>query len=108
LKGVGGLAVIEQRNRAKASRLYGAIDSSGGFYRTPVEKYSRSTMNVVFRLSSDALEQRFVQAAKAAGMVGLKGHRLVGGMRASIYNAVSVEDVETLGQFMQNFQREHG
>ncbi|HEY2735858.1 MAG TPA: 3-phosphoserine/phosphohydroxythreonine transaminase [Polyangiales bacterium] len=108
LKELGGLAAIEQRNRVKAARLYEVIDASDGFYRSAIEKDSRSIMNVVFRLSSDTLDQRFIRAAHAAGMVGLKGHRLVGGIRASIYNAVSVESVETLAQFMQHFQRANG
>jgi phosphoserine aminotransferase len=107
LKGVGGLAAIEERNRAKARRLYGVIDAHGGFYRCPVEKESRSVMNVVFRLPSEQDEERFVAEAKKAGMVGLKGHRSVGGIRVSAYNAVLPEWVETLASFMEAFAK-HG
>jgi phosphoserine aminotransferase len=103
LKDSGGLAVMEKRNAQKAALLYGAIDASGGFYRNWVEKDDRSLMNVVFRLPSEALDAKFVEQAKDAGMVGLKGHRLVGGIRASIYNAVSVEGCETLARFMGTF-----
>ena len=84
LKERGGLAAVEAANRKKAARLYGAIDANAGFYGCPVEKESRSVMNVVFRLPSEADEERFVKEAKAKGMVGLKGHRSVGGIRASI------------------------
>jgi phosphoserine aminotransferase len=103
LKDSGGLAVMEKRNAQKAALLYGAIDASGGFYRNWVEKDDRSLMNVVFRLPSEALDAKFVEQAKDVGMVGLKGHRLVGGIRASVYNAVSVEGCETLARFMGTF-----
>jgi phosphoserine aminotransferase len=104
----GGLAAIQARNRSKADRLYGVIDSHPDFYRCPVEKDSRSTMNVVFRLPSEELEARFVAEARDNGMVGLKGHRSVGGCRASIYNAMEPEGVETLAQFMEAFARANG
>ena len=89
--------------------LYDAIDSSG-FYSCPVEKESRSRMNVVFRITrgNEALEKQFAQEAAAAGLVGLAGHRSVGGMRASLYNAVTVEAVEALVNFMREFRRLHG
>ncbi len=108
LKDEGGLAAMERRNRAKADRLYGVIDTLSGFYRCPVEAGSRSVMNVVFRLPSEELEASFVAEAKAAGMVGLKGHRSVGGCRASIYNAMPQEGVEALAQFMEEFARTNG
>ncbi len=105
LKGAGGLAAIEARNRAKAARLYSVIDGNVGFYRCPVEKESRSVMNVVFRLPTAEDEERFVAEAKKRGMVGLKGHRSVGGIRASIYNAVEPAWVDELAGFMQDFAR---
>lgn len=108
LKATGGLDATEQRNREKGRVLYGAIDGSGGFYRCPVEVEARSLMNVVFRLPSEALEERFVKEAEALGMIGLKGHRMVGGCRASTYNAVSVEGVARLADFMGEFARRNG
>ena len=104
----GGLPAMERRNRAKAERLYGVIDAHPDFYRCPVAKGSRSVMNVVFRLPSEELEARFVTEAKDAGMVGLKGHRSVGGCRASIYNAMEPEGVEILARFMEEFARKNG
>ena len=88
--------------------LYGAIDALEGFYRAPVEKSSRSVMNIVFRLPSEALEEKFVAEAKKAGMVGLKGHRSTGGIRVSAYNAVSVEDIKMLVSFMEAFSKANG
>jgi phosphoserine aminotransferase len=105
LKGLGGLAAMEARNRQKAARLYAAIDRNSSYYRCPVERESRSVMNVVFRLPGEADEERFVAEAKAKGMVGLKGHRSVGGIRASIYNAVLPEWVDALASFMDDFAK---
>jgi phosphoserine aminotransferase len=105
LKAQGGLDAIERVNRQKARRLYGVIDANAAFYRCPVEKESRSVMNVVFRLPTEADEERFVAEAKKRRMVGLKGHRSVGGIRASTYNAVSMEWVEELARFMEEFAR---
>jgi phosphoserine aminotransferase len=105
VKSQGGLARLEEVNRKKAARLYAVIDRNAGFFRSPVEKESRSMMNVVFRLPSEALEEQFIAEAKKRGMVGLKGHRSVGGIRASIYNAVSYEWVDTLAGFMEEFSR---
>ncbi len=105
LKGQGGLAKIEEANRKKASRLYGVIDSRPDFFRSPVEKQSRSVMNVVFRLPKPELEEEFIAEAKKRGMVGLKGHRSVGGIRVSMYNAATYEWVNTLCGFMEEFQR---
>jgi phosphoserine aminotransferase len=103
LKGLGGLARMEEENRRKARRLYGAIDAHAQFYRSPVERESRSVMNVVFRLPTEALEEQFVAEAKKKGMVGLKGHRSVGGIRVSTYNAVPYEWVDALASFMEEF-----
>ncbi len=108
VKGQGGLPAIEANNRAKARALYGAIDGHAGFYRGPVEPSSRSVMNVVFRLPSEALEEKFVADAKKAKMVGLKGHRSVGGIRVSLYNAVPLEWVSVLADFMKQFAKENG
>jgi phosphoserine aminotransferase len=105
LKDTGGLAAVEAKNRKKAARLYGVIDRHAGFYRCPVEKESRSVMNVVFRLPGEQDEERFLAEAKKREMVGLKGHRSVGGIRASIYNAVQPEWVEELASFMEEFAR---
>jgi phosphoserine aminotransferase len=105
----GGAAGMEKRNEAKAQRLYDAIDATG-YYRCPVEKESRSRMNVVFRVASgdEAIEKKFAQEATAAGLVGVKGHRSVGGMRASLYNAVTLEAVDALVGFMREFERKNG
>jgi phosphoserine aminotransferase len=99
----GGLSAMEAENRAKANALYGAIDRNPGFYKCPVEKASRSVMNIVFRLPTEADEEAFVKRAKAAGMVGLKGHRSVGGIRVSLYNAVPLAWVEELAKLMDEF-----
>lgn len=104
----GGLPAMERRNRAKAEALYGCLDALSGFYTAPVERASRSMMNVVFRLPSEALEDQFVAEAKKAGMVGLKGHRTTGGIRVSTYNAVSERDVLTLVEFMKSFAKSKG
>jgi len=106
----GGLAAMEKVNEAKAGLLYDAIESSGGYYACPVEKTSRSRMNVVYRIAggNEAIEKQFSQEATAAGLVGLPGHRSVGGMRASIYNAVTLEAVQALVNFMREFQRTRG
>jgi phosphoserine aminotransferase len=105
LKGQGGLAGMEVANRRKASRLYGVIDKNPRFYRSPVERESRSVMNVVFRLPTPELEEQFLAEAKKRGMVGLKGHRSVGGIRASIYNAATYEWADALASFMEEFAR---
>ncbi|HEX4475654.1 MAG TPA: 3-phosphoserine/phosphohydroxythreonine transaminase [Polyangiaceae bacterium] len=105
LKKAGGLAAIEKRNHAKAKALYDAIDARPDFYKCPVEKGARSLMNVVFNLPTPELEAEFVTATQKLGMVGLKGHRSVGGIRASIYNAVQPEWVGALAQFMNDFHK---
>jgi phosphoserine aminotransferase len=103
----GGLAETKRRNEAKAGLLYGAIDSSD-FYRGHAEPGSRSLMNINFRLPSEDLEKQFIAEATKAGLDGLKGHRSVGGCRASIYNAFPIEGVESLVAFMKEFERTHG
>ncbi|MGH9715321.1 MAG: 3-phosphoserine/phosphohydroxythreonine transaminase [Candidatus Acidiferrales bacterium] len=105
----GGLAAIEKRNEAKAKLLYDALDA-GSYYKCPVEKESRSRMNVVFRVAGgdEAVEKTFAKEATAAGLIGIKGHRSVGGMRASLYNAVSIEAVEALVSFMRDFEKKNG
>ena len=108
IKGVGGLAQIEKWNREKAELLYGALDRMSRFYRAPVEKDSRSVMNIVFRLGTEALEDKFVSEAKKAGMVGLKGHRSAGGIRVSAYNAVTPDNIRTLVGFMEQFAKANG
>jgi phosphoserine aminotransferase len=100
-----GIDKLHAQNEDKARLLYGALDAHADYYRAPVDKASRSTMNVVFRLPSEALEDQFVKDATKAGLIGLKGHRSVGGIRASIYNAVSVDDVKTLVGFMEEFAK---
>lgn len=108
LKQQGGLAEMEHRNIAKAESLYTAIDGSGGYYRNRVQPAARSRMNVIFNLHDAALEPVFVAKAADAGLLALKGHRALGGIRASIYNAVPIEGVRVLCDFMAEFQRRHG
>jgi phosphoserine aminotransferase len=108
LKLLGGVEAIDVRNRAKAAALYAAIDDHPELYRCPVEPASRSVMNVVFRLPSEALDESFVEEAKKGGMVGLKGHRAVGGIRVSLYNAVEPEWVSALVSFMNHFAKRSG
>jgi phosphoserine aminotransferase len=105
LKANGGLSAIEKINREKAKLLYDAIEARSDVFTAPIEKGSRSTMNVVFTLSTPELEAEFLAEAKKRGMEGLKGHRLVGGMRASIYNAVSREWVATLADLITSFKK---
>jgi phosphoserine aminotransferase len=104
----GGLVAVESRNRRKADKLYAAIDGSGGFYRGHAQAGSRSWMNVTFRLPSEELEKRFVAEATAHELDGLKGHRSVGGVRASIYNAFPEPGVDALVDFMAEFRRRNG
>jgi phosphoserine aminotransferase len=111
----GGLPGIQKRNEAKAKLLYDTIEASGGFYSCPVEKSSRSLMNVVFRVGGSSnqpgdenLEKEFAKQAAAANLVGTPGHRSVGGMRISLYNAVGLDAVEALTHFMREFHRARG
>ena len=108
LKEQGGLAAMAERNRAKAETLYRAIDGSGGYYRNPVDVAARSRMNVPFTLHDSTLDAAFLQESEAAGLMALKGHKALGGMRASLYNAVPPEAVEALTGFMQDFAKRHG
>jgi phosphoserine aminotransferase len=107
LKAQGGLAAIDARNRAKAALLYDFLDRTA-FYKAPVAKDCRSLMNVPFKLADEKLDAEFLKGAEARGMVQLKGHRSVGGMRASIYNAMPVEGVKALVAYMQEFEARHG
>lgn len=104
----GGLAGIEKRNREKTDLLYAAIDAKPDFFRCPVERESRSRMNVVFNLPTPALEEQFVNEAKKKDLIGLKGHRSVGGIRVSTYNAVEKSSVQALVDFMESFARTNG
>jgi phosphoserine aminotransferase len=103
LKKNGGLEAMGQINRRKAEKLYAFIDASGGFYKNPVEKQSRSWMNIPFTLKDAALDEPFLKGTKAAGLVQLKGHRSVGGMRASIYNAMPEAGIDALIAYMRDF-----
>lgn len=104
---IGGLAEVEKRNRKKYDLIYGLIDGSGGYYRGTVRADSRSWMNVTLRLKSEELENKFITDAKANGFIGLKGHRSVGGVRVSAYNAVPVEAIEKLCEFMKDFAKKN-
>ena len=108
LKRRGGIAAMEKENAAKAELIYGAIDGSGGFYRNNIAPQDRSQMNVVFRLPNEELEKKFVADALGAGFVGLKGHRSVGGIRASIYNANLLDSVKDIVGFMKDFAAKNG
>ncbi len=108
IKEKGGIGALAALNREKAELLYGAIDASGGFYRGHAAREVRSQMNVTFRLPAKELEQKFVLEAEQAGMIGLKGHRSVGGIRASIYNAMPLEGCRSLASFMGEFARRYG
>jgi phosphoserine aminotransferase len=104
----GGVVEFARRSETKSTLLYSTIDDSGGFYRNEVERKVRSRMNVPFFLADESLNERFLAESRDAGMIGLKGHRVLGGMRASIYNAMPVEGVRVLVDFMRDFQHRHG
>jgi len=108
IEGLGGLPAIAERNTRKAALIYGAIDQSGGFYQGHAAPASRSQMNVTFRLPNEALEKQFVAEAQAQSMVGLAGHRSVGGVRASLYNALEETSCVALAAFMAEFARKQG
>ncbi len=108
LKNNGGLAAAEKRNTEKAALIYNTIDNSEGYYRGHAVKDSRSLMNITFRLPNEELEKKFAVEATAQGMIGLKGHRSVGGLRASVYNAMSIEGCMALAEFMKAFQSKNG
>jgi phosphoserine aminotransferase len=103
----GGLAAVEKVNEQKAKAIYDAIDHSDGYYRGTADRKDRSRMNVTFRLPSEELEEKFINDAKKAGFIGLKGHRSVGGCRASIYNAMGLDGVKALVEFMATFAKEN-
>ncbi len=105
---LGGLSVMSEINERKAAMLYGTIENSGGFFKCPVEKDYRSTMNVVFRLPSAELDTLFLKAAAEEKLLGLKGHRSVGGIRASLYNAMPEAGVKKLVSFMEEFCKKYG
>lgn len=107
IKDHGGVDAIAQNNAAKAKLIYDVIDGSGGFYKGHAVKEARSLMNITFNLATPELEKDFVANGKAAGFVGIGGHRLVGGCRASAYNAVPLEACAALADFMKKYQREH-
>ena len=108
LKSKGGVEEINKINQKKASLIYDAIDGSDGFYIGHAQKDSRSLMNVTFNIKDRDLEEKFIKEAESADMIGLKGHRSVGGIRASIYNAMSVEGVERLVELMEDFRKRYG
>ena len=105
IKSKGGLAGLEKLNRDKKDLLYRAIDSAPDFYNGNAEKDSRSWMNVTMRLPNEDLENKFIADARKEGLLGLKGHRSVGGIRFSIYNAVSLEDIQKAVDFMGKFRK---
>jgi phosphoserine aminotransferase len=107
-KGLGGLAGVEKNNKKKAGIVYQAIDESGGFYKGHAKPEVRSLMNITYRLPSEALEEQFASEAKKQDLIGLKGHRSVGGIRATLYNAMPVEGAESLARFMKEFQQKNG
>jgi phosphoserine aminotransferase len=107
LKARGGLKAMEQHNLAKANVLYDCLDASG-FFHCPTARDNRSRMNVPFTLKDAALDEEFLKGAKARGLLQLKGHRSVGGMRASIYNAMPIEGVQLLAEYMKEFEKQHG
>src|SRR5690606_19523281 len=104
----GGVGDCARRNAAKSALVYGAIDGSGGFYRNEVAPEVRSRMNIPFFLPDETLTARFVSESKAAGLLALKGHKAVGGLRASLYNAMPLEGAQALADFMADFQRRNG
>lgn len=108
LKSLGGLTAVADNNEKKAAYIYDAIDQSNGFYRGHAEKDSRSLMNITFTMDSADLEKKFVAESEAAGLIGLKGHRSVGGLRASVYNAMPLSGAKALADFMAEFQRKNG
>ncbi len=108
MKNEGGVEEFERRAEQRSSAIYGVIDAYPEFYRSPVAKKNRSKMNVVFRLPTEELEKKFLAEAEAEGMIGMKGHRSVGGCRASIYNSMPVEGALKLAEFMKDFAEKNG
>ena len=108
LKAQGGVAAMGELNAQKAQTLYSAIDGSDGFYTNPVHVAARSRMNIPFTLPDAALDAEFLAQSREAGLLALKGHKMVGGMRASLYNAMPLDGVLALTDFMADFARRHG
>ena len=108
IEAYGGLEKIQINNQVKAAYIYDAIDASAGFYKGTVDKADRSLMNITFRLPSEELEALFISEAKKQDMIGLKGHRDVGGCRASTYNSLPLPAAHALAEFMKEFQKQHG
>jgi phosphoserine aminotransferase len=108
IKELGGLAAIQKINQEKAGLVYNVIDQSGGYYRGHARPEARSMMNVPLRMPSEALEEQFIKESKKVDLIGLKGHRSVGGLRASLYNALPIESAKALADFMVEFQRKNG
>ena len=108
VKAQGGVAEMDRRAAEKAALLYGCLDGSGGFYRSRVHQSARSRMNVPFFLADESLNEAFLAGAREAGLLQLKGHKSVGGMRASLYNAMPLDGVQALVGYMQDFARRHG
>jgi phosphoserine aminotransferase len=108
MKAEGGLQVFAERNAAKSALLYQRIDQSNGFYRNEVSVAARSVMNIPFMLKDEALDKAFLKESEQAGLMGLKGHRALGGMRASIYNAMPLAGVQALADFMGDFAVRNG
>ncbi len=104
----GGVAQMQANAAKRSGLLYDCIEFSSGFYRCPIQPGYRSHMNVVFRLPTEELEKRFLEQATGLGLMHLRGHRVVGGIRASIYNAMPIKGVESLVEHMQDFQKKHG
>lgn len=108
LKKLGGLTAVASNNEKKAAYIYDVIDQSNGFYKGHAEKGSRSLMNITFTMADPDLEKKFVAESEASGMIGLKGHRSVGGLRASVYNAMPLAGAKALADFMVEFERKNG
>ena len=104
----GGVAEVQKENEAKAKLLYSAIDNSNGYYKNSIAPQDRSAMNVVFNLASEDLEKKFITESLTAGFSGIKGHRSIGGIRVSIYNASRLSAVEDMVKFMTNFTAKNG
>ncbi len=108
IDGQGGLKAVEDNNRKKKDLIYNIIDENPDYFRAPVRKDSRSWMNIILRLCSDELEHKFISEAKSKGLIGLKGHRSVGGIRVSLYNAMTLKGAEKVAEFMEKFRRNNG
>jgi len=105
IKNQGGLAAVEKVNRQKKDAVYGVVDKHPDYFKGTADKDSRSWMNLTFRLPSEDLEKKFIAEAKAKGLIGLKGHRSVGGIRVSLYNAMPLEGAKKVAEFMETFKK---